>query len=237
MSNISNQTLSICAERVTFRYRRRAPWALASLDLHLDSRPTVLIGPNGAGKSTLLRLLARQLRPTSGKVNAPDRIGYSAQHPAALPGFSVEEQVRYASWLAGVSRTDAEQECRRALDMTSLTGLASRPATRLSGGELARLGIACALASSPQYLLLDEPTASLDPLARQAVTSVLADLASAGVGLVVSSHTATDVRPPFERLIVLDNGEVHFDGPLHEFFAGRHSSQVVANLAQALRDR
>src|SRR5690606_34147238 len=132
--------------------------------------------------------------------------------PVALPTFTVEDQVRYAAWLAGVRSSRTAAVARRALALTDLTDLADRPATQLSGGELARLGIACALAPSPQWLLLDEPTASLDPLARRSVTAVYRQLVAAGTGLVVSSHTATDVGPPFERLLVLDRASLCFEG-------------------------
>jgi ABC-type multidrug transport system ATPase subunit len=203
----------------------------------LDERPTVLIGPNGAGKSTLMRVLTGQLRPSSGTVTHNTRLGWSAQHTAALPGFTVTEQVQYASWLAGLSRAKVVGAAASALAHTRLEELATRLATQLSGGELARLGIACALASEPRYLVLDEPTAALDPLARQSVTAVLQSLASHGIGILVSSHTATDVGPPFSRLLVLDHGRLEFDGSLHDFFTRRHPHGVVADLAQALRGR
>jgi ABC-2 type transport system ATP-binding protein len=180
--------------------------------VELDQRATVLIGPNGAGKSTLLRILARQIRPAKGTVTIPGRVGFSAQHTVALSGFTVEEQVQYASWLAGTPRIKTIDVARRALSMTNLQDLAQRPAARLSGGELARLGIAGALACSPSLLILDEPTASLDPLARRSVTAVLNSLSADGIGLLASSHTATDVGPPFARLLVMDGGSAIFHG-------------------------
>lgn len=184
-----------------------------------------------------MRVLTGQLRPTSGSVTQNARVGWSAQHTAALPGFTVTEQVQYASWLAGLGRAEAVEAASSALVHTHLTDLATRPATQLSGGELARLGIACALASAPEYLVLDEPTAALDPLARRSVTAVLQSLAAQGIGILVSSHTATDVGPPFTRLLVLDRGRLAFDGSLDEFFTREHTSGVVADLAQALRGR
>jgi ABC-type multidrug transport system ATPase subunit len=99
------------------------------------------------------------------------------------------------------------------------------------------LGIACALAPEPNVLLLDEPTASLDPLARRSVRTVLRALAEQGVGILVSSHTASDIGAPFTRLLVLDRGRLAFDGSVQDFFAAEHPSGVVADLAQALRER
>lgn len=205
------------------------------LDLTFDGRPTVLIGPNGAGKSTVLRLAAGQLTPTRGHVVAGERIGFAAQHTVALTGFTVVEQVRYAGWLAGIDRADATETTGRALRLTDLAGLADRPAPQLSGGEASRLGIACALASDPTMLLLDEPTASLDPLAREAVNDVFTALTRQGLKLVVSSHTATDVREPFQRLVVLHEGTVRFDGTVQTFFTTGHTDPVVTRLARALR--
>jgi hypothetical protein len=102
---IDNAAFAIRADRVSFRYRGRssAP-VLTDVSVALDQRPTVLIGPNGAGKSTLLRLLTGQLRPTTGTASQTGRIGWSPQHTPALPGFTVGEQVRYATWLAGGPR-------------------------------------------------------------------------------------------------------------------------------------
>jgi ABC-type multidrug transport system ATPase subunit len=157
--------------------------------------------------------------------------------PIQLPGLSVERQVRYAAWLAGVPRGDTPALAQRALAATDLTDLSDRDATRLSGGQAARLGIACALAPTPRYLLLDEPTASLDPLSRRSVTSVLRTLSENGVRIVASSHTASDVGDPFTRLIVLDQGTVVFDASVETFLTGDHHVPVVADLAQALRER
>lgn len=226
---------SVFLRNVSFRYNRRGSWVIENLDLHLDARPTVLIGPNGAGKSTTLRLMAGQLRPASGSVERVGRIGFSPQFTPALSGFTVEEQIRYAGWLSGLTRAEAEGTARHAISRADLTALAARPARDLSGGERARLGIACAIASNPDYLLLDEPTSSLDPLARKTVTAVLDELVGGGVKLVITSHTATDVREPFQRLIVLDQGGKQFDGSLVEFFSGSHENAVVARLAEVLR--
>jgi ABC-type multidrug transport system ATPase subunit len=238
VSAILSEACDIRADQVHFRYRRRGSGAvLSDFSVALDDRPTVLIGPNGAGKSTLMRLLTGQLRPSSGTITRVGKVGWSAQHTAALPGFTVTEQVQYASWLAGLSRAAAVGETARALARTNLTELAERPATQLSGGELARMGIACALASAPDFLVLDEPTAALDPLARRSVTAVLQALAAQGVGILVSSHTATDVGAPFTRLLVLNRGRLEFDGSVEQFFGLRHPTGVVADLAQALRDR
>lgn len=113
--------------------------------------------------------------------------------------------------------------------------LAGRPATALSGGEAAKLGIACALVTSPRLLLLDEPTAALDPIARSSVTAVLRQLVADGVTVVATSHTAADVGSPFERLVMMNHGRIEFDGTPADFLSGVHSSPTATELARALR--
>lgn len=235
MKNGNSTGCLVDLNKISFRYRKRTGWVIQDLDFRLDSRPTVLIGPNGAGKSTTLRLMAGQLRPTAGSISRSGRIGFSPQSTPALPGFTVPEQVRYAGWLAGLSRVAAVDAAVAAIELANLTTLTPRLARDLSGGERARLGIACAIATNPDCLLLDEPTSSLDPLARKSVTAVLDNLVSQGIRLVITSHTATDVREPFQRLVVLDRGIKQFDDALTAFLNGHHENGVVADLAEALR--
>lgn len=220
---------------VSFRYKRRRRFVTEHLTLTLDQRPTVLIGPNGAGKSTVLKLMAGHLQPTSGKVTCHEQVGYSPQHTPTLPHFTVDQQVRYAAWLAGQSRRSAATATRDALALTDLTALASTPTHHTSGGQQARLGIACALVTNPDLLLLDEPTSSLDPLARTSITTVLTELTRRGTGLVITSHTATDVQPPFDRLIVLDHGQIRYDNTVDTFFTHTHDDPLLTRYVMALR--
>jgi ABC-type multidrug transport system ATPase subunit len=220
---------------LSFRYSRNERNVLEGLTLRFDSQATVITGPNGAGKSTLLRVLAGLLQPNAGVVHGDVSLGYGPQFTPAVPTFTVREQVEYASWLAGVSRRVGLLWADEALTRTGLQDLAARRTTQLSGGQLARLGLASALASRPRYLLLDEPTASLDPIGRKAVLAILTELAVSGTRLVVSTHTATDIRAPFDRIVVLDEGRACFDGSLKRFFAQAHEHPVVSELAEALR--
>jgi ABC-2 type transport system ATP-binding protein len=218
-----------------FGYRRRGALVLRGLTLTVDHRATVIIGPNGAGKSTVLRLLARQLTPTGGQVIESVSIGYSPQRPVTLAAFTAREQVEYAGWLGGLSRRASAPAALAAIRMVGLEPLAGRPATALSGGEAAKLGIACALVTSPRLLLLDEPTAALDPIARSSVTAVLRQLVADGVTVVATSHTAADVGAPFERLVMMNHGRIEFDGTPADFLSGVHSSPTATELARALR--
>jgi len=153
----------------------------------------------------------------------------------ALPGFSVFDQIKYAGWLGGLSVGATQCAARRSLDAVKLVELAGRQATTLSGGERARLGIACALSANPDLLLLDEPSASLDPMARATVREVLCELARSGKCVIATSHTAVDIGPPFERLVVLDAGDIVFDGSPEAFFDGDHQHPTVIGFSRALR--
>jgi ABC-type multidrug transport system ATPase subunit len=197
----------------------------------------LLLGANGAGKSTLLRLMAGHIRPRRGSIEVDGRLGYLPQHVPRLPRFVVLEQVAYVGWLSGMTTTAARQAAARTLDLVGLgRHVASRVST-LSGGELARMGIASALLGDPDIILLDEPSASLDPVARHEVRSTLTSVAELGVSIISTSHTATDFGPPYSRIVVLDRGAVCFDGPRREFAGGHHRHPAVAALAEALRPR
>jgi len=195
----------------------------------------VLLGPNGAGKSTLLRLMAGHLRPQRGRIDASCSVGFSPQSPVILPGFTVFDQVKYAGWLGGLPLSETAAAAHRSLEAVALSEIGDRRVSTLSGGELARLGISCALSTSPELLLLDEPSASLDPLARESVRAVLCQLARSGVCVVATSHTAVDIGPPFERLVVLDAGVVAFDGSPERFLSGTHENTTVDGFSRALR--
>lgn len=222
-------------EKVTFGWSSQRPPVLEQISMTIGEAPVVILGPNGAGKTTLLRVMKGDLRH-EGKLERPRSIGYSAQTPIALSGFSVADQVSYAAWLAGVPRRAVMTKAKRALLLTSLSGLADRKTTTLSGGERARLGIASAVVAEPEMLLLDEPSASLDPMARRDVHDVLARLAEHGVGIVATSHNASDLRSPFSRVVLLVEGRLQFEGSRQEFLHGEHTDPVVRSFVEALRE-
>ena len=222
---------------VGFRYGRRGRMVLDDVSLALTDESTVIIGPNGAGKSSLLRILAGQLSPTRGRVMSTASIGYSPQRPVALPAFTVREQVEYCGWLGGMTRKASSASAVRAMEMVDLRELAGHRATALSGGQLARLGIAGALVLNPRVLLLDEPTAALDPVARSGVTRALIGLVERGTTIIATSHTASDVGRPFERLLLMDSGRLTFDGTPEAFLSTDHEDAVAAQFSSALRGR
>lgn len=215
---------------VTFGYRTSGR-VLDGLDLTFQEGKSVLLGPNGAGKSTLLKLIAGVLKPAAGSVtvkqpgservvgrNRETRklIGYMPQDATAAPGLSVLEQVAYAGWLQGMSRTEAEESAKVAVEQVGLSEKGAAKATALSGGQLRRVALAAALVTSPAVVLLDEPTAGLDPAQRVRFRSILAQIASDKI-VVVSTHQIDDVVELYDHLHVLNEGKVLFSGTPDSF--------------------
>lgn len=181
-----------------------------------------LIGPNGSGKTTLLRTLHGLLRH-GGRRSVDAGLGRQAmvfQRPFVIH-LSVRNNLRLALWLAGVPRALWDERTAQALARVDLEGLERRPSRALSGGQHQRLALARAWAVKPQLLFLDEPTASLDPTAKQEVESVLASFAAEGMTLVMSTHNLGQAKRLASRVIYLEAGAIHADLPTPEFFNGR----------------
>jgi tungstate transport system ATP-binding protein len=162
--------------------------------------PTMLIGPNGAGKTTLLRVVMGLIAPTRGRVTwsgreraPPDRRAIVFQRPAMLRR-STAGNLRYALAAASAARAGRNERITELLSLVGLGGLARRPARRLSGGEQQRLALARALARNPDLLLLDEPTASLDPAATKSIEDLVRSIAGRGVKVVMSTHDLGQAR-------------------------------------------
>jgi ABC-2 type transport system ATP-binding protein len=202
------------------RYRRR--WALRECDVTVPAGHVVgLVGPNGAGKSTLLSMAAGHVHPSAGRIEvlgAPaavgrPAVGFVAQDAPLYPGL------RVADHLALGRRLNAVWDGAFAQSRLEALGIApDRPAGRLSGGQRAQLALTLALAKRPELLLLDEPVASLDPLARRDFLGQLRD-AEAGT-VVLSSHVVSDLAAICDYLIVLDSARTVVSGPIAGLLPG-----------------
>ena len=193
---------------------------------------TVLLGPNGAGKTTLLSLGASALRPTRGRVEAGDldtsrrgdlgafrrTVGWMPQQVRPIPGLTAREQVAYAGWLKGMTRTEAWEQAGKALDRVGLTHEADRRTARLSGGQQRRVGLAGLLVHDADLFLLDEPTVGLDPGQRARFRETLRELA-ADRPVLVSTHLVDDLTDLFDTVVVLDRGRIRFQGGVADFMA------------------
>ncbi|MGA0609095.1 phosphate ABC transporter ATP-binding protein [Caldimonas sp. KR1-144] len=189
-----------------------------SLELRAGER-VAFVGANGSGKSTLLRVLHGLQRPTSGRVEraAGLRQAMLFQRPAMLR-LSVENNVALGLWLAGVPRAMRRERVTEALVRVGLVAEAKRPARALSGGQQQRLALARAWALKPQQLLLDEPTASLDPSAKREVEALIGQFARQGLTVLFSSHNLGQVKRLATRVVYLEHGRVLADRSVHEFF-------------------
>lgn len=215
-------------ERATVRFDDVTALRDVSLTLHRGER-FALVGANGSGKTTLLRLLHGLVRNENGTRSTfplrpegrPPVAAMLFQRPFLLR-VSVRWNVLPALWLHGVrDRAEREARCRRALQRVGLAPLAGRPAHSLSGGQQQRLALARAWAVQPDILLLDEPTANLDPGAKREVEALIDEIAHDGVTVVISTHNLGQARRLATRVAYLEAGRVIVDLPVERFFNDR----------------
>ena len=205
---------------VCVRFGRVA--ALSGVDLRLvRGERLALIGANGSGKSTLLRVLHGLLQPDSGSVlrDSAMRQAMVFQRPYMLRA-SAAANVALGLWIAGRRWKPALHEAAKALARVGLSDSAGRNAAALSGGQQQRLALARAWSLQPDVLLLDEPTASLDPHAKREVERLMAEFAAAGMTLVFASHNLGQVKRLATRVLYLEQGRVLADLPVQDFFNG-----------------
>ena len=207
---------------VDFGRSRAAVRALTGVSLTVQAGERVaLVGANGCGKSTLLRLLHGLIRPTAGQVqHDPGLLQAMLFQRPQLMRLSVQSNIALGLWLRGTRWRDAQPLALAALERVGLSALWHRNARQLSGGQQQRVALARAWALGAQVLLLDEPTASLDPHAKREVEALIAEFANsaAGMTLVFASHNLGQVKRLATRVIYLERGEVLADLPVAAFF-------------------
>ena len=196
--------------------------AVADVDFTVDAGNAVaLVGANGAGKSTLLAVLAGALNPTSGEIirrASVSRIGWVPQSPALYGRLTAFENLEHFARLEGVSRP--AQRANELLDLIEITQ-ENIPSSELSGGNKQRLNLAVSLLSDPDVLLLDEPTASLDPRQRRRFWEIAQKLPERGGALVFATQSLTEVDENASHVFLLENGSRAFTGTLAEWhFSG-----------------
>ncbi len=206
--------------------------AVAGVSLRTGPGVFGLLGPNGAGKTSLLRMLATVIPQSSGSLRLLNRdpggytqrreirrnLGYLPQNMGYYPGFTVSEFVEYFALLKEVPSSWVSAAAAAALDRVELTGRAKAKLRTLSGGMLRRAGIAQAIVNKPRLLLLDEPTAGLDPEQRVAFRALLRDLGQDAT-VVVSTHLVEDVGAACTEVALMDLGKIVFHGTPAELAA------------------
>lgn len=213
---------------------RQGREVLKGLNLSFDGGVLAILGPNGAGKTTLLSAIVTLVDPSSGRVLVSGQdprgfhgrkfvrgaVGFQPQTPVHAARFTLLESVRYAGWLKGMKSSQSRTAALSALRSVNLDDLRDDRADRLSGGQSKRLAIAQAIVHGPSLLVLDEPTASLDPSERAELIALLRRLSEA-TSIVYSTHIATDVQRLADEVVVVVGGKVRFHDSTAEFLGQR----------------
>ncbi|MER5473303.1 ABC transporter ATP-binding protein [Streptomyces sp. NPDC002685] len=221
-TSTTRPTVAIEAHGLTVRYGRRSAAALDDCSFRLPAgRVSALVGPNGAGKSTLLATAAGLLRPTAGTITvlgtspaeARERIGYLSQDKPLHPQLTIAETLRL-----GAELNPARWDASYAAAIVEQGSLDPRSRVRgLSGGQRTRVALALALGKRPDLMLLDEPMADLDPLARhELLGTLMADAAERGTTVLISSHIVAELSDACDHLLLLGAGRIRLGGGLDD---------------------
>jgi ABC-2 type transport system ATP-binding protein len=215
------------------RYRRR--WALRDCSVAIPAgRVVALVGPNGAGKTTLLHLAVGLLAPTTGSVRtfgSPageelSRIAFLAQDKPLYHSFTVADMLRFGQRMNQVWDDEFARARLAGLDIPL-----DRRAGKLSGGQQAQVALTIALAKRPELLLLDEPMANLDPLARHEVMrDLMAAVADTGMTVLMSSHVVSELENTCDWLVVINRGRVQVSGDIEELL---HAHRLLSGPAES----
>jgi len=207
--------------------------ALDDLTLHIPTGMFGLLGNNGAGKTTLMRILAGLLRPTAGRVvvgghelatkagqqAVKAELGYLPQDLGLYPDLTARQFLDYVALLKGLDRTaDRRRRVGEMLELVALTDVADRRLKGFSGGMRRRIGIAQALLNDPRLLIVDEPTAGLDPEERIRFRTLLSQLPGSRT-VLLSTHIVEDVAQTCRQVAILGRGQVRFRGTVDEVVA------------------
>jgi ABC-type multidrug transport system ATPase subunit len=233
-------------ENLSKRYEQH--WALRQLSMRCEPGLLGLVGPNGAGKTTLMRMIATLLDPTEGTIrwNGQDIsangealrevLGYLPQEFGIYREFTGRQFLRYLAAMKGLPKSLAERRVAEVLEIVNLERVADRKLPTYSGGMKQRIGIAQALLNDPELLIVDEPTAGLDPAERVRFRTLLANLTSNRI-IILSTHIISDVEAVASRLVILQEGRVLADTTPEALLASSVGKlwSVTTDQATALR--
>jgi ABC-type multidrug transport system ATPase subunit len=203
------------ARDVVKRFGRRTALDRVSVEVHAGET-LALVGPNGAGKTTLLAILAGSLPPTGGEVAAGrERVGFVPQRAAVYGRLSPRENLELFARLEGLA--DPVAAAARVLDRAGLAEVAGEPCAALSVGQRQRVNVAVGLLGEPRVLLLDEPTAALDPRQRRRLFELVGEVRQRGGAVVFTTQNVEEVSLHADRLVLLAEGRVAFAGSVEAF--------------------
>jgi ABC-2 type transport system ATP-binding protein len=196
-----------------------------------------LLGPNGSGKSTTIKMMLGLLRPTSGQIRVlgqpPDhvaakaRVGYLAEESLLYPYLTSAETLAFFGRLFNLPRAERERRIDELLDMIGLAHARDRIVGEFSKGMARRIGLAQALINDPDLIILDEPTAGLDPLGCRQVKDLIRALARRGKTVLLSSHLLADVEDSCDRIAILYNGRIQALGAMHDLLEQRQRLRLT----------
>ena len=210
--------MELAIQNVSKRYRGKI-WGLRDFSLQMGPGVLGLVGPNGAGKSTLMRILATVTRPTEGRVTwngtdiarSPDELravlGYLPQDFGLYPNLNAVEFLEYLAAIKGLEARPARRRIDELLQIFGLVEVRKRPLGSYSGGMKQRIGIAQALLNDPQLLIVDEPTAGLDPEERVRFRNLLSELSGERI-VILSTHIVSDVEAAATEIAILNEGRL-----------------------------
>ena len=211
--------MELVLDRVSKHYQNII--AVDGVSLTLSRGVTGLLGANGAGKTTLMRLICGVMKPTEGTVTLDgidvsaeeyrDALGYLPQDFGYYPSFTAQDFLLYVAALKGIDKKTAQRKSAELLKRVNLENAADRRIKTFSGGMKQRLGIAQALLNDPKLLVLDEPTAGLDPKERVRFRNMIAELGKDSI-VLLSTHIVSDVEQIADRILMMRGGHIIHDG-------------------------
>lgn len=223
--------MELTADRITKQYKNRI--AVDRMSFTLTNGVTGLLGTNGAGKTTLMRLLCGILKPTSGTVTCDgmdveseeyrDVLGYLPQEFGCYPEFSGRDFLLYMSAVKGLTKSDANHKTEELIELVGLKDAARKKVRTYSGGMKQRMGIAQALLNDPQILIMDEPTAGLDPQERIRFRELISELGRNRI-VLLSTHIVSDLEHIAARLMIMKEGRLLWEG---KWNAGKEDLEEV----------
>ena len=211
--------MNIRVDRVTKQYKNKI--AVDRVSFELKEGVTGLLGANGAGKTTLMRMMSGILEPTGGEIDADGiqvtseqyraMLGYLPQDFGYYPEFTARKFMMYMSALKGLSKSHARRKTEEILELVGLEAVADKKIGTFSGGMKQRVGIAQTLINDPKILILDEPTAGLDPGERARFRSMIADIGKDNI-VLFSTHIVSDLEHIAGNVLIMKEGSLVYDG-------------------------
>ena len=227
-------------------FHRQSIVAVRDLDLRVEAGEVYgLLGPNGSGKSTTLKIILGLVSPTRGDtqifgrdsrlVESREAVGFLPENPYFYKYLTGEETLRFFGKLCGLRGGRLKRRTSELLELVGLTKARGRRLGTYSKGMLQRIGLAQALVSEPKLVVLDEPTAGVDPVGSREIRGLILDLKRRGITVLLSSHLLTQVQEICDRVGILANGVLVREGKLEELIAIENQTEfVVANASADL---